>query len=113
MRRPGSGPASSRCSRSTRGPISNIAGASRWPRPPEMGRRRGNPWFGIGFDAWTLGLEASAVIGLRAMKIAQGGAASQAEAERMVSEKVQAALDLQLSALTGGLRLTSPTIAAK
>ena len=46
-----------------------------------MTRRQTNRWLGIGFDAWSLGFEASAVIGLRALKIAQGGVAGQAEAE--------------------------------
>ena len=78
-----------------------------------MGRHRGNPWIGIGLDAWSLGLEASAVMGLRAMKIAQGGAGGQAEAERMVSEKVEAALDLQLRALTGGLGVTPASASAR
>jgi hypothetical protein len=76
-------------------------------------RRRGNPWFGIGLDAWSLGLEASAVIGLRALKIGQGGASGQAEVERMISEKVEAALDLQLRALTGGLGATPASASAR
>ena len=54
-------------------------------------------------DAWRLGLEASTVIGLRTLKIAQGGAAGEAEAERMVREKMEAGLALQALALTGGL----------
>jgi hypothetical protein len=37
-------------------------------------------------DAWTLGFEASAVIGLRTLKLA----AAEAEAGRMVAEKVRA-----------------------
>ncbi|HEV2363378.1 MAG TPA: hypothetical protein VGS12_04180 [Caulobacteraceae bacterium] len=78
-----------------------------------MGRRRRNPWLGIGLDAWTLGLEASAVIGLRALKIAQGGANGQAEAERMISEKVEAALDLQRRALTGCLGATPASATAR
>ena len=78
-----------------------------------MRRRRGNPWFGIGMDAWRLGLEASAVIGLRTLKIAQGGAAGEAEAKRMVSEKVQAAADLQAQALTGGLGATPASASAR
>jgi hypothetical protein len=71
-----------------------------------MKRRTTNPWFGIGLDAWSLGLEASAVMGLRALKIAQGAAAGQAEAQRMVSEKLEAAMALQVQALTGGLGIT-------
>ena len=78
-----------------------------------MSRRRGNPWFGIGLDAWRLGVEASAVMGLRAMKIAQGGAGGEAEIERMVSEKAAAAMELQLRALTGGLGLTPASASAR
>jgi hypothetical protein len=78
-----------------------------------MKRSRANPWFGIGWDAWRLGMEASAVIGLRTLKIAQGGADGQAEAERMVSEKVQAGMDLQALALTGGLGVTPASASAR
>ncbi len=78
-----------------------------------MTRRQTNRWLGIGFDAWSLGFEASAVMGLRALKIAQGGAAGQAEAERMVSEKVDAAMALQVRALTGGLGATPASVAAR
>lgn len=78
-----------------------------------MRRSRGNPWFGIGVDAWRLGVEASAVMGLRALKIAQGGAGGEAEVERMVSEKVAAAMDLQVRALTGGLGLTPASASAR
>ena len=68
-----------------------------------MARTRLSPWIGLGFDAWRLGLEASAVIGMRSARIAFGDAGAQAEAELMVREKVNAALDLQKLALTGGL----------
>ncbi len=43
---------------------------------------------------------------LRTMKIAAGGAAGESEARRMVSEKIEAGLDLQTMALTGGLGFT-------
>ena len=79
----------------------------------DMRRRRSNPWFGIGLDAWRLGLEASTVMGLRAMKIAQGGASGEAEAKRMVSEKVEAAVALQRQALTGGLGATPASASAR
>ena len=78
-----------------------------------MRRRRRNPWFGIGMDAWSLGLEASAVMGLRALKIAQGGAGGRAETQRMVSEKVEAAATLQVQALTGGLGGTPASVSAR
>ena len=72
-----------------------------------MARRR-NPWIGIGMDAWALGLEASTVIGLRTLKIAAGGPAATAEANRMVQEKIDAAAELQMLAMTGGLGVTAP-----
>jgi hypothetical protein len=78
-----------------------------------MKRDRRNPWLGIGLDVWSLGFEASAVMGLRALRIAQGGAAGQAEAERMVSEKVEAAMALQAQALTGGLGGTPASATAR
>jgi hypothetical protein len=48
---------------------------------------------------------------LRALKIAAGGPAAHQEINRMVSEKVDAALELQARALTGALGLT-PQVAA-
>jgi len=78
-----------------------------------MGRARGNPWIGVGFDAWRLGLEASAVIGLRTWAIAQGGAAAQAESERMVAEKVRAGLALGAMAMSGRLGATPASASAR
>jgi hypothetical protein len=75
--------------------------------------RSRNPWLGTGLAAWSLGLEASSVIALRMMKIAAGGAAAEAEAQRMVSEKIEAGLALQSLFLTGGLGLTAPRVAHK
>jgi hypothetical protein len=74
---------------------------------------RANPWFKAGLDAMALGLEASTVIGLRTMRIAAGGAAADAEAKRMVAEKVDAALALHALALTGGLGWSAPRITSK
>ncbi len=56
-------------------------------------------WMALGFDAWSLGLEASSVIGLRTLKLAAGGTAAQAEAEQMISEKVDSLFTLQTMAL--------------
>lgn len=78
-----------------------------------MRRRRGNLWFGIGLQAWSLGLEASTVMGLRTLKIAQGGARGRAETQRMVSEKIEAAAALQALALTGALGVTAPRASAR
>jgi len=76
-----------------------------------MSRR--NPWFSIGWNAMTLGAEAATVIGLRTMKLAIGGPGADAEATRMVAEKVQAAWALQALAMTGGLGFTAPGVTAK
>ena len=78
-----------------------------------MRRSQANPWIGIGFDAWRLGLEASAVIGLRTLRIAQGGEAARVEAERMVSEKLEAGIALQALAASGGLGLTPARASAR
>ncbi len=65
-----------------------------------------NPWFGIGMDVWRLGYEASMVVGLRAMTFAAGGPAAQVEAQRMVAEKLDIGLALQLQLLSGALGAT-------
>jgi hypothetical protein len=75
--------------------------------------RQPSPWIGVGLDAWVLGLEACTVMGLRTLKIAAGGGSGVQEAERMVSEKVQAAAEWQTLALTGTLGDTAPRIASK
>jgi hypothetical protein len=70
-----------------------------------------NPWLRAGFAAWSLGIEASTVIALRTMKMAAGGPAAEQEAQRMISEKIEAGLDLQTKALTGGLGFTPESAA--
>ncbi len=60
-------------------------------------------WMRAGMDAWSLGLEASSVIGLRLAKIARGGQAGADEAMLMVSEKIESGMELQ-----AGLIGTSP-----
>lgn len=59
--------------------------------------------------AWSLGIESSTVIMLRTMRIAAGGAAAQREAEKMVGEKIEAALDLHTKAMTGALGIRPET----
>ena len=54
-----------------------------------------NPWLKLSLDALELGAEASNVVALRMLKLAGGGTAAAAEAERMVSEKVTAAMAAQ------------------
>jgi hypothetical protein len=65
-----------------------------------------NPWMRAGFAAWSLGIEASTVIMLRTMKIASGGAAAEREIYQMITEKIEAGIDLQTKAMTGELGFT-------
>ncbi len=59
-------------------------------------------WLKIGVDAWTLGWQAAGVVGLRTARMARGGPAAGTEAWLMLSEKWQAAAELQADLLTGG-----------
>jgi hypothetical protein len=72
-----------------------------------------NPWLGVGMSAWSLGWEASSVIALRTLKIAAGGPEAGAETELMIREKIDAAIALQLRAMTGGLGFTPSKAASK
>jgi hypothetical protein len=67
----------------------------------------------LALDSWSMGVEASAVMGLRLMKLSEGGAEAGAEAQLMVSEKVGAAIELQMLAVTGGLGKTWETAAGR
>ena len=82
-----------------------------------MARARANtwasPWVSVGFEAWRLGLDASAVIGLRTLKIAQGGASGAAEAQLMVREKLEAGAALGVMALGGRLGATPASASAR
>ena len=70
-------------------------------------------WFSVGADAWLLGFEAAAVIGLRGFRMAQGGAAAHAEAQRMIGEKIAALAELQQLAFAGKLGETAPVAVGK
>jgi hypothetical protein len=63
-------------------------------------------WFALSAQAARLGLEAHGVMTLRLMRLALGGARGQAEARRMVTEKVAALAEAQgaaaAAAITGG-----------
>jgi hypothetical protein len=50
-----------------------------------------NPWMSLAMKAWQIGLEAQSVIILRMLRLAAGGARAEAEANRMVTEKILAA----------------------
>jgi hypothetical protein len=78
-----------------------------------MKPRRRSAWERLAWDGWTLGVEASAVVALRALTVSRGGSAATREKGRMVAEKVDAALALQAVALTGGLGMTPQQAASK
>jgi len=61
-----------------------------------------NP-FALGWDAWLLGLDSAMVIGLRTIKIAGGGAAAHKESQDMVTEKLQAMVELPLKLARSGV----------
>ena len=63
-------------------------------------------WMRASMDAWMLGAEAANVMALRCARIAAGGAAGQAEAELMVTEKVRAAMEVQTRLMTGAFGTT-------
>ena len=59
-----------------------------------------------------LGAESSSVIALRTVRLASGGPAADAEASRMLSEKIAAGLAVAQRAWTGQLGVTMPGIAS-
>jgi hypothetical protein len=67
-----------------------------------MSRKAKRPnWFGIGMDAWALAAESNMVIAMRMGAMAFGGPAAAREAERMVSEKIAANMELGIDIATG------------
>jgi hypothetical protein len=54
-----------------------------------------NPWVSFGMKACQIGLEAQTVIALRMIRLATGGARAEAEASRMVTEKMMASSGLR------------------
>jgi hypothetical protein len=63
-----------------------------------------NPWMSLAMKAWQIGLEAQSVIILRMLRLAAGGARAEAEASRMVTEKILAAGEAQMGAATAAMR---------
>jgi len=60
-----------------------------------------NPWLSIGLKAWQTALEAQSVMALR---MAAGGARAEAEASRMVTEKIVAAGEAQATTVAAAMR---------
>jgi hypothetical protein len=59
-----------------------------------------------GMDMWMLSAEAGMVMTLPMARIPAGGSAGAAEAEMMVTEKVSAAIELQIRLMTNALGVT-------
>jgi hypothetical protein len=59
-------------------------------------------WMSLAIDGWSMGMEASTVIGLRMIKLAGGGAEAEREARRMVGEKIDTGIALSRLAVTQG-----------
>jgi hypothetical protein len=70
-------------------------------------------WFGVWLDSLSLGFEAASVVGLRALTMGAGPAEALAEAQRMISEKIEVSLTLQMKAVTGGLGVTALSAATE
>ena len=62
-----------------------------------------NPWMRLSMNMGLLGMEAAGVIALRSAKLAQGGPEAALEAQRMVAEKMTAALAAQAELARGAL----------
>jgi hypothetical protein len=63
-----------------------------------------NPWVSFGMKAWQIGLEAQTVITLRMIRLATGGARAEAEASRMVTEKMMASSEAYVNAGIAAMR---------
>jgi hypothetical protein len=71
-----------------------------------------NPWITFSFQAIRLGWEAQNVIALRLLRLAGGGARAQAEASRMVTEKIATGANAQTAAVSSAIKgASAPKIA--
>ena len=62
-----------------------------------------NPWLALTLKTIQMGAEAQSVIALRMLRLAAGGHRMEAEATRMVTEKVAAATEAQLVAAVAAI----------
>ena len=65
----------------------------------------------LGLNLWMLGMDSAAVIGLRSIKLAMGGAGADKESRLMIAEKLAAAAQLPL--VLAGSAATSPSGVAR
>lgn len=71
-----------------------------------LGKATQPSWAQIALDGWLLGAEACAVFGLRAWRLAGGGAEACSEARLMVVEKIDSTIALTTALVTGQLGTT-------
>jgi hypothetical protein len=71
-----------------------------------------NPWFALSLNALQMGIEAQTVIALRMLRLASGGALMKAEASRMATEKVAAAVEAQTVAAVATISGRPPHVVA-
>lgn len=69
-------------------------------------------WFALAGKAVLLGLEAQSVIALRLTRLAAGGTSSQAEAMRMVADKIAALAEVQIIGATAAVTGQSANVVA-
>jgi hypothetical protein len=69
-----------------------------------------NPWLELSLKAVQTGMEVQSVIALRMLRLATGGARMEAEASRMVTDKVAAAAEAQAVAGVSALSGRSPRV---
>ena len=62
-----------------------------------------NPWLEVAFKATQLCVDAQSVMALRMMRLAEGAARAQGEAQRMVVEKIAAIAEAQAAAISAVL----------
>jgi hypothetical protein len=63
-----------------------------------------NAWFALSAQTMRMWWDAQAVILLRTLRIAKGGARAEAEAQRMITEKVAALAEAQVAATVATLK---------
>ena len=71
-----------------------------------------NPWVELSLKAVQMGMEAQSVIARRMLGLATGSARMEAEASRMVTDKVAAAAEAQPVAAVSALNCRSPHVVA-
>ena len=72
-----------------------------------------NAWFALSAQAMRMCWDAQAVMLLRTLRIAKGGARAEAETQRMIAEKVAALAQAQIAAMVATLKGGKKDRAAK